>query len=98
MKVEWSKQSKESLTDIYEYIYSKSPQNALYVLDELLKLGDSLEDEKLEYSKDLIIDDPSFRFVSKWSYKIIYKRTDHNVVILDIFNSKQNPDKLFDVL
>ena len=94
MKVEWTQESKESLRDIYNYIFEKSPQNALMVFNELLHLGESLSDEKLEYSKDLIVNHNAVRFVSKWSFKIIYERALDRVIIIDVFSTKQNPDRL----
>ncbi|WP_416337319.1 type II toxin-antitoxin system RelE/ParE family toxin [Galbibacter sp. EGI 63066] len=42
MLVVWSEEAKNSLTDIYDYIFSDSPQNAEMVLDTLLELGNSL--------------------------------------------------------
>jgi len=75
LKVIWTEKSKESLLDIFSYIFEKSPQNALMVFDALIALGDSLSDTTLEYSKDLIVNEEAVRFVSKWSYKIIYERT-----------------------
>ena len=75
MKVIWTEKSKESLLDIFSYIFEKSPQNVLMVFDVLIALGDSLSDTTLEYSKDLIVNEEAVRFVSKWSYKIIYERT-----------------------
>ena len=97
MKVIWTEKSKESLLDIYNYIFEKSPQNALMVFDELTALGNSLNDTKLEYSKDLIVNDLAVRFVSKWSFKIIYERTPNEVIIIDVFGSHQSPNKLLDI-
>ena len=97
MKVIWTEKSKESLLDIYSYIFEKSPQNALMVFDELTILGNSLNDEKLEYSKDLIVNDVAVRFVSIWSYKIIYERTSNEVIIIDVFGSSQSPNRLLDI-
>ncbi|WP_302849911.1 type II toxin-antitoxin system RelE/ParE family toxin [Polaribacter batillariae] len=94
MKVVWSSKSMDSLLGIYNYIFEKSPQNALMVFNELTKLGDSLSNNKIEYSKDLIINDKAVRFVSKWDYKIIYERKENRVLIIDVFSSKQNPNKL----
>jgi toxin ParE1/3/4 len=98
LKVVWTEKARESLFNIYNFIYEKSPQNAMMVLDELISLGNSLNDPKLEYSKDLIVNDESIRFVVKWSYKIVYERALDQVVIIDVFNSKQNPDKLLKLL
>jgi len=38
LKVIWTEKSKESLLDIYNYIFEKSPQNALMVFEELTAL------------------------------------------------------------
>lgn len=84
-----------SLYKIYKTIFEKSPQNALMVLNELTLLGDSLKKTNVEYSKDLIINDEAVRVVSKWSYKIIYEKTITKIVILDVFDSRQDPNKLF---
>ncbi len=90
-KVEWSDEAKESLADIFDYIFEDSPQNAERVIDTLLKLGNSLEDSRFDYSKDLVIDNDKFRFIPKWSYKIIYERKNNEVRIIDVFGTNQNP-------
>ena len=94
MKVVWSKQARNSLAQIYDYIYEDSPQNAVMVFDTLFDLGNSLADARFDYSKDLIINEERFKFIPKWSYKIIYERKENEVVILEIFNTNKNPDKL----
>lgn len=94
MKVTWSNQAKESLAHIYDYIFEDSPQNAAMVFDTLLELGDSLANEKVEYSKDTIINNERYRSLPKWNYKIIYERTKSGVIILDIFNTNRNPKLL----
>ena len=94
MNVVWSEQAKESLQNIYFYIYSKSPQNAASVLDALLALGESLADQKKEFSLDPIINKQKFKHISLWSYKIIYERTEGQVIILDVFDGRQDPAKL----
>jgi toxin ParE1/3/4 len=94
MNVVWSQEARKSLSEIYNYIYEESPQNAEIVIDKIIELVDSLRDERCEYAIDPIINKKKFRHVSIWSYKIIYERTKDKVLILDIFNGKQNPDKL----
>ena len=88
----------ESLAKIYDDIFIDSPQNATMVFAALYDLGNSLSDERFEYSKELIINKEKFRFIPKWSYKIIYERKIDKVAIIDIFNSRQNPDKLVDII
>ena len=95
MNVVWSEQAKESLQNIYSYIYLKSHQNAVSVLDALLALGESLADQKKEFSLDPVINKQKFQHISLWSYKIIYERTEVRVIILDVFDGRQDPAKLF---
>jgi plasmid stabilization system protein ParE len=92
--VVWSQEAKKSLSEIYNYIFEDSPQNAEKVLNKIIDLAESLQDERYDYAIDPIINKEKFRHISIWTYKIIYERTTNKVLILDIFNGKQNPDKL----
>lgn len=96
MKVVWSEKAKISLAIIYDYIFQSSPQNAEKDFFTLLDIASKLSDDRYNYSKDLIINKERYRFIPKWSYKIIYERTENEVIILDIFNTKQNPENLKD--
>ena len=94
MIVVWSLEAKKSLSEIYNYIFEDSPQNAEKVLNKIIDLAESLQDERYDYAIDPIINKEKFRHISIWTYEIIYERTTNKVLILDIFNGKQNPDKL----
>lgn len=94
MNLVWSKEASNSLATIYFYILEDSPQNAAMVIDKIIELAETLQDERFEYSIDPIINKQRFRHISIWSYKIIYERNADNVVILDIFDGRQNPKKL----
>ncbi|MFV8332285.1 type II toxin-antitoxin system RelE/ParE family toxin [Flavobacterium sp. GSP14] len=94
MIVVWSLEAKKSLSEIYNYIFEDSPQNAEKVLNKIIDLAESLQDERYDYAIDPIINKEKFRHISIWTYKIIYERTRNKVLLLDIFNGKQNPDKL----
>lgn len=93
MIVVWSLEAKKSLSEIYNYIFEDSPQNAEKVLNKIIDLAESLQDERYDYAIDPIINKEKFRHISIWTYEIIYERTTNKVLILDIFNGKQNPDK-----
>ena len=93
MIVVWSLEAKKSLSEIYNYIFEDSPQNAEKMLNKIIDLAESLQDERYDYAIDPIINKEKFRHISIWTYKIIYERTTNKVLILDIFNGKQNPDK-----
>lgn len=94
MNLVWSEEARNSLARIHFYILQESPQNAEMVVDKIIELAEDLKDERFEYSIDPIINKQKFRHISIWSYKIIYERSFENVIILDIFDARQNPDKL----
>lgn len=94
MNLIWSKEANNSLVSIYFYILVDSPQNAVMVIDKIIELAETLKEERFEYSIDPIINKQKFRHITIWNYKIIYERDLENVIILDIFDGRQNPKKL----
>ncbi len=94
MNLIWSKEANNSLVAIYFYILVHSPQNAVMVIDKIIELAETLKEERFEYSIDPIINKQKFRHITIWNYKIIYERDLENVIILDIFDGRQNPKKL----
>lgn len=94
MNVVWSEQAKTSLTKIYDYIYQDSPEEAEKVLNTLLMKAESLNDPRVEYPKDPIVDNQKYRFILQWNFKIIYERTKKEVIIIEIFHTRQDPGKL----
>lgn len=55
MNVIWSQEARKSLSEIYNYIFEDSPQNAEMVLDKIIESVESLKDERYEYAIDPII-------------------------------------------
>jgi len=94
MNLIWSKEASNSLTEIYEYIFEDSPQNAVKVVDGIIELVEKLKDKRVEYSIDPIINKQKFRHVSIWNYKIIYERNEESVIVLDVFDGRKNPKRL----
>ena len=94
MNLVWSEEASNSLNKIYFYILKDSPQNAVMVIGKIIELTETLQNEHFEYAIDPIINKQKFRHISIWSYKIIYERDIDNVIILDIFDGRQNPQKL----
>ena len=96
LPVIWADEARKSLKEIYQYIKKDSPQNAKKVRKELLRLAGSLNDFPEKYPREPFLDDEpeNFRSVTKWSWKIIYEVTDSAIIILMIFHTSQNPDKI----
>ena len=100
LKIKWSFYAKESLDLIVEYIKQESPVNAKSVKQELISLVSSLNNFPEKYPIDKIIpkEKGEFRFISKWSFKIVYEITEKEIIIIDIFHSAQNPEKLIQAI
>jgi plasmid stabilization system protein ParE len=64
------------------------------VLESILEKAESLQDDRIDYPKDPILNDERFRFILQWSFKIIYERTKTTVIIIDIFHTRKDPGKM----
>lgn len=95
-KVIWDTYAKESLKSITEYIKEGSPSAAKKVKNELLRTARSLHDKPSRFSQEPYLQgrEGDYRSVSKWYFKIIYKVTESEVHILDVFHSKKSPSKI----
>jgi toxin ParE1/3/4 len=97
LPVKWEVRAVEDLDEIFDNIFQQSPQNAIDVINELLDLADSLGQfpEKFHSLETPIKTSRNYRFVAKWSFKIIYEVTEHSIWIMRVFNSAKHPDKLY---
>ncbi len=97
LSVRWDEQASIELQDVFDSIKLDSPQNARQVVETLLDLADSLVNFPLKYPK-LELPEPSnrvYRWVSKWSYKLIYEVTESEVRIVKVFNTRRDPVKIY---
>ncbi|HMP99792.1 MAG TPA: type II toxin-antitoxin system RelE/ParE family toxin [Cyclobacteriaceae bacterium] len=88
--------AKNALQDIIDYINKDSPSAALKVRNELIHLISSLNHVPERFSKEIYLAnrDGNYRSVTKWSYKIVYRILEEDVVVLSIFHTGQHPEKL----
>ena len=94
MEVVWRKKASDELEAIYKYIKKESPQNADLVFNAIYNLAISLSDFPYKSPKEPIINIEKVRYAVIWSFKIIYAVEEESILILRIFNTKQNPKKL----
>ena len=94
MKVLWSKKASNELEAIYKYIKKESPQNAILVFNAIYDLANSLPNFPYEFPAEPIINIEKVRFAAIWTFKMVYSVEKESVVILRVFNTKQNPKKL----
>lgn len=100
LKIKWSLYAKKSLDTIVEYINQDSSSNAKMVKKTLISLAGLLNDfpEKFPHDPFIPKNKGNYRFVSKWNYKIVYEVTKSEIIIIDIFHTAQNPEKIEEAL
>lgn len=89
--VVWSPQAVESIQNCYDYICTKSPQNANIVVENLFDLGDKLNIFPEKNPIEPLFNSKEIRFFPKWNFKIVYRIEENRIYILDIFSTHQNP-------
>jgi len=94
MKIIWYSKTNNDLNQNIGRIAKNSPQNALMVLEEIINLVDSLSVFPYKYPKEPIYDTENIRFITKWSFKIVYRIELETIYILRIFNTHQDPKKV----
>ena len=94
LPVIWDDFAKQSLKEIYLYIKKDSPQSAIKVRNTISTLASSLSVFPERHQVEFLIDNKSYRSVPLWSYKIIYRVTEKEVRIVDIFHTSRNPEDL----
>ena len=97
MKVFCTKFALNSLSDIYKYYQ----ENVSLTISQNIKdsvLSSSRQLEKQFHSgqiEELLIDlDEGHRYILRGNYKIIYKIYNHKIYITDVFDTRQNPEKI----
>jgi|SRR3989304_2649094 len=95
----WSKQAKQNLKEVYDYIFPDSPKNAFRVVSGIIKLSESLSVSpfRFEACAELPTKNNIYRKATFLPYKIIYRVKNKRVEVLSVFHSSQNPKKLLAV-
>lgn len=95
MKVEWTLNAIEHLTNIYEYIATNSPFYAKRMVDEITGRSEQIADQPLSGRKVPEYDDPDIRELIEAPYRIIYRiKTNQIDVLAVIHGAQQLPDNM----
>lgn len=94
MKIVWQKKASNDLILIYKFIEKESSQNALFVFNSICDLVTSLELFPYKFPKERSFNSDTIRCAIIWSFKIVYAIEEDTIIILRVFNTKQNPKKL----
>ena len=93
--LQWSKQSKADLQEIFKYIKNaESAERAKYVVTEIRKVAAEIIFFPTKHTIEPVIFYETVRYAVKWSYKILFTISEKHINIVRIFHTAQNPDKL----
>ena len=96
MQIIWDSKANIDLAENIKYIAKKSPQNALMVLDTLLELPNSLIMFPYSYPIEPFYKDKNVRFITKWSFKIVYYIREDTIYIMRVFNTNILPKRILE--
>jgi len=97
MKVLWTKSALASLHDIYKYYNENVSISIAYkVRDNILAAASQLENHSHIGQIEEILKEMEggHRYIVKDNYKIIYKIQTNTIYITDVFDTRQDPDKI----
>ena len=99
-KVLWDEKAVAELNKIYDYIAQDSVYAARKVKKALIKAADKLKTFPEGYPREPYLSHlpQHYRFVMKWSYKIIFEVTADTVIVVSIFHTKQHPGRLIEAM
>ena len=99
IEIFWTDFAKNQLKGIFDYYKEKAGLKiAKQISKEIIKKTDSLRDfPKIGMVEDFLKERPqNFRYVISTNYKIIYwiNNIEKRIEISDVFDTRQNPEKL----
>tara|TARA_R110000751_G_scaffold48931_2_gene108755 strand:+ start:14607 stop:14897 length:291 start_codon:yes stop_codon:yes gene_type:complete len=91
-KIIWTVEAKESLSIIWEFYASKSERAANKIISDIVETVENIH-FNLQYQQEISLGEEYRRAISL-HFKIIYKVEVRQIHILNIFDSRQDPNKL----
>ncbi len=96
MQIIWDSKANTDLSENIKYIARKSPQNALMVLDTLLELPNSIIKFPFSYPIEPFYNNENVRFITKWSFKMVYYIKSDTIYIMRVFNTNMEPTRILE--
>lgn len=99
MKIIWTDFAIENLKSIFEYYITKANPKVAHtirkqILDSAKQLIKNPESGQIEFYLEKL--DLKHRYILTGNYKIIYRIVEHQIIINDVFDVRQNPIKMND--
>ncbi len=97
MKIAWTRFAADSLREIYEYYYEiASKEIAVKIRTAIVSEAKKINKFPLSGQKQelLLPLQQGHRYFLKGHYKIIYRIVNDEIVITDVFDTRQHPSKM----
>ncbi len=97
MRVFWTSFALNSLKEIYDYYKEfASIQVAKNIKNSILSTTSQLSTHPLSGTREELLKNfnEDYRYIIRGNYKVIYKIKDKDIYITDVFDTRQNPDKI----
>jgi toxin ParE1/3/4 len=98
MKVFWTKFALDALHNIYDYYKDNvSVVIANNIKESILLSTHQLELQPLSGSTEILLQHlkEGHRYIIRGNYKVIYKIQSQRIYITDVFDTRQNPTKIY---
>jgi len=91
LTVEWTDTAKDKLSKVYEFHSEYSEESAFKIVNEIIEAADAVV-----YSKQYQVDglNSKYRRIIVRQYKVLYKIEEGIVWIMNVFPTKDDPEKL----
>ena len=99
MEIIWTDFAIENLKIIFDFYAIKVSKKVAHEIRlQILKTTKQLINHPTSGQKELYLEKlkQDYRYVLSGNYKIIYKVENSQIIISDVFDSRQNPDKMVD--
>lgn len=97
MKIIWTDFAIENLKNIFDYYSLKTSKKTAHkirnqILDSTKQLANNPSSGQLEYNLQSL--KQNHRYLVSGNYKIIYRLNENQIIVNDIFDTRQNPVKM----
>jgi len=100
IKIIWSSRAEKDLMIIYDYYAIISLQIAKSLVLGITRRVESLKNGFVNIGqKEILLERKGFkyRYLVYRNYKIIYRVENNSIIVITIYDSRQDPEKLFDL-
>lgn len=97
MKIQWSRLAERQLKEIFDY-YSReaTPRIAEIIVNDLIRKVSVLKQNPLVGMREELLRNypEEYRYLVVRNYKIIYWKSQDNIIVATVFDCRQNPKKI----